>query len=758
MSLALGLTGGIILIGKIFYELSYDTNYPDSGRIHKVIMNKGDGDFFPQVSGAVVPGLVAEVPGIESATRTIGFFYDGLFKDEQDNEFEVESLNADPSFFDVFSTKILAGDPQVLKDPSKVMISRSLAEKLGGIEKVMGSVIRYPRNSDLELVVGGVYEDYKRNGSIHPLLVGSIFMCEESSLERWTGNENYAGYVKLQPKVKAEDLADAILRMKNNHIGDEKYYENLTFDLKKLPNIHRENREIKNAILILSIVAFLLLSISLLNYILVVISGLVTKSKEMAIRKCYGAGKKNIYLMLLRENIWQMVFSLLTACGLIFAGRGLIKDLTGYTFTELMVPESILAIGVTLALILLISIILPAKTYIAVSVDKALRGYVKRSRNWKLTLLGLQITINIFIIVFLLVVWLQHSLVVNFNPGYNTENILYTRFFTNNENYKRILSELEKLPEVENAGITSAVLHRGASGNNVAYDDIRQEDHVFNIVDIGQTTSGAFDILGIDLIQGKVPTQNNEALVSKSFVDRMNDFTDWKGNPLGRTFSSSMLPFDEFYTVSGVYDDILIGNLLGSDKRPSMISFSDLDHPGLFSTILIKVNQITPEILNKVQDVIRKTVDRNNLEVFSYSDKMKQDYDELLKMKKLLLIGICFSLLIAFMGLIGFLNDEANRRTKEIAIRKINGASLIEILQTFSSDIIKLSLASAAIAGIGVYILSNHWLTQFEKKIPLSPMIFIMGSLLIITLVMIFVLFKGRKISLTNPVNSLRTE
>lgn len=761
LSLALGLTIGIILIGKIFYELSYDTTYPDSDRIYKIVMDfdmEGKTSSFPQVSGAVAPGFKEEIPEVESSARTTLFFSTN-FKDENDNEFEVENFISDPSFFDVFKTEILAGSPDILNDPTKIMISRSLAEKLGGIEESVGKILRDRERPGLDLIIGGIFEDFKPNGSIHPQLIGSIFLREKGSLENWEGNENYIGYVKLKPGVAVSSLGEAIKDMQRAH-QHKKTCEILTYSLQKLPSIHREQRNIKNAILILSIVAFLLLSISLLNYVLVVISGLVRKSKEMGVRKCYGACAKDIYLMLFRQSVWQICIALLISGGLIFAGKGLIKDLTGYSFSELMVPESILAIAVTIVLILLFSVLIPAHSYLAVPVDKALRGFVKRNRIWKIALLGLQISINVFIVIFILVVWLQHNKLVNFNPGYNADNVLYVRYWSYNNlgNYIKILDELAKIPEVETAGVGSSLLFNTANGNNVSYDDLTNGDHVFNIADLGAATPEVFDILDLNFIEGGKPSHPGEAAVSKHFVEKMNEITDWSDGAVRRGYISSGMVNEPNLRVTGVYDDILVGNLMGSDKRPSMMYYGSLDHKEFYSVVYIKVNKITPEIISQIQETVRKAVDNDQLEVMSYPDEMKRAYDEFISIRTLLIIGAGFSLLIAFMGLIGFLSDETDRRTKEFAIRKINGASMSETLKTFSADIIKLSLASAIIAGIGVYVLANHWLTQFEEKIPLSPMIFILGSLLIITIVMIVVIFNGRKISLTNPVDSLRME
>lgn len=140
LSLALGLIIGVVLIAKIFYELSYDTEYSDSERIYKIMthFDRGDGAFeFDQISGGVAPGFFAEVPGVETSTRTT--WYGGILTDESGQKYNREGFAADTSFFDVFKQKIFFGDPKMLlSDPSKIMISEKFAQILGGVDKVMG--------------------------------------------------------------------------------------------------------------------------------------------------------------------------------------------------------------------------------------------------------------------------------------------------------------------------------------------------------------------------------------------------------------------------------------------------------------------------------------------------------------------------------------------------------------------------------------------------------------------------------------------
>lgn len=150
--------------------------------------------------------------------------------------------------------------------------------------------------------------------------------------------------------------------------------------------------------ILLSIVAALLIIISLLNYILIVISSMVKRSKEVGVRKCYGAEGKHIYGILTKEALLHILLSLVIAAIIIFAGRGIVENLLGVPFQTLLVSQSIMAIAAVLLFVLVISIVVPAELYQRIPVYAALKNYTENSRRWKLGLLGVQVLINVFLV------------------------------------------------------------------------------------------------------------------------------------------------------------------------------------------------------------------------------------------------------------------------------------------------------------------------------------------------------------------------
>ena len=762
LSLALGLTIGIVLIGKIFYELSYDTEYPDSDRIYKIMthFHRGDGAFeFDQISGGVAPGFYAEIPGVEAATRTT--WHGGILTDESGQKYNVEGFAADISFFDVFKQKILTGDPKtVLSDPSKIMISENFAQILGGTDNVIGKVLTDEWNPQQSFIIEGVFKDFKPNGSITPDIIYSLNVIDERSRQNWEGNDRYYGYVKLLPGIEPGSLNDAIHAMQAKHQDLDQYSKSgieLWYYLTSLKDIHLKLYKIQNALIILAIVVFLILTISLMNYILVVVSGLIKKSKEMGIRKCYGAGKSTIYFQLLKESTWQLFLALLIAGILIFAGKNLIREMTGYSFSELLVTQSIIAIIGVIILVLIISVIVPASAYVRIPVTIAIKGYQNTSRKWKIGLLGIQIAINVFIITFLIIIGVQYHKVNNFNPGYETDHILTANYYIKDETqFQKIADELKQNPNVEEVGVSGSLLYRGSSGNNVAPIDVVDETEIINIVDLMGATPETFDIFNLNFLQGGKPENPQEIAVSQAFVEKMSKLRDWSDGAVGKQFRLSGHN-NSIYTITGVYEDVLIGNLLQSDARASLWPIIDFED-GYGSQIIIKCNSISPSLISELQKIIRKATNSENIYLNVYKENIRQSYEESMKIRKVLLIGGFGSLLIALMGLIGFLHDEAERRKKELAIRKINGASSKDLFKLFYSSIIKLSLASAIVACCGAFIMGRHWLQQFSERITLSPFIFICGTLFILIIVTVVVIINSYKVVTANPTKSLYNE
>ena len=782
LSLGVGLAVGIVLIAKVCFELSYDSFYRDVDRVYRIQSNytqNGENAEWEQVSGGVSAGFMHEVPGVEYGTRTTFHFDRDIYLDENANKLEGSLIFADTCFFKVFDRPILAGDPvKALAEWGSVMVSRSFAEKLAGgkdLSDVIGRQICNEDAVDLKLTVAGVYEDFPENGLLYYDILLSMETYPKESTENWIGNDRYRGYVKLYPGVDPRELKPAIRKMQEAHQPLEEYEQkglSLEYTLKPFSKIHTTDPTVRVQVILLSIVAALLILISLLNYILIVISSLVKRSKEVGVRKCYGAGSKDIYLLLTKESLLNVFLALVLAAAIIFAGRSFVLNLLGVPFTTLLVPGSIVAIAAVILSVLFISIVVPAELYQRIPVYAALKNYTEHSRKWKLGLLGVQVLINVFLVVMASIIAAQYEKVTHADLGYDYQNVFHINIFDNDMDAQlRAVETLRGLPEVRGTACAYQLPFVHPSGNNVYLPGDERE--LFNFSDQYYVSDGFFDLLGIDIVEGRAPHDVGEIVVSRRFVERMSELADWSDGAVGKQVyvtghsneyvtEIGMMNVSP-YTICGVCKDYWLSDWQNPDVRPAVLFYSKLgeESPRLLPHVVFKLDVPARQLgaaREKVRQALEQALPGRDIDIFSWKEEIRSAYDGSRKMRNTLFLGVFFSLFIALIGLIGFIRDESLRRSKEMAVRKINGATTQDILGSFALSIFKLSAAMAVLACVGGFFAASKWLEQFAEKITLNPLYFIGGALAVLAFVLVVVVLNCLRIARANPVESLQNE
>ena len=785
LSLGIGLAIGIVLIAKVCFELSYDSFYKDVDRIYLIKAEWVMGDQHNdgnRISGAVAPGFKAEVPGVEEATRIVLGSRIINYVDEEGNiVYKGKAVIADTSFFKVFSQPILAGDiVKALNNKESLAISRSFAEKLGGINESIGKLISQ-ENNDTKYVVEAVFEDLPANGSFSFGVMFSLNIYQKESTENWVFNDMYTGYVKLQKGIDPHSLDEAIHKMQATHqdlekLKTEEGYE-VRYHLVPFDKLHTSDPDVRNTVIVLSIVAFLLIFISLMNYILVVISSMVRRSKEIGIRKCFGAGGREIYGMLLKEAAIHIGLSLVLAALLILAGSNLITNLLGVSFTTMLVGKSMRTIAVVIVVIFVLSVVVPGLLYTRIPVWQAIRNFSINMRRWKLFLLSLQVAVNVFIVSMLLVVTGQYEFLANEDLGYNYKNLYYIDARTV-KTRDLVVNKLNSMPEVEGVEACAILPYQFAEGNVVMkYPEMST---MILLADGYCVTDGFYDLMEIPFIAGSYPVDSSQVAISESLIEKMMEHEDWSDGAVGKKLYISDHSFFrvgnsvhiEPLTVSGVYRSIRVGSALDPNLKPSCYFHGDLYsgtnfdgvyfgktsmHPMRY--LLVKVNHANKATREKILDAIKEFApDGEEMEVKSYAEEVRAQYADNRKMRNTILVGALFALLISLIGLIGYVSDEANRRSKEIAIRKVHGAVSGEIVGMFVGEVLKLSLVAAVVGAVGAFFVARKWIEQFAFRINLSPWYFIGAAVIVLAIVAIVIGVSSWRIARMNPVKSLKDE
>lgn len=275
-------------------------------------------------------------------------------------------------------------------------------------------------------------------------------------------------------------------------------------------------------------------------------------------------------------------------------------------------------------------------------------------------------------------------------------------------------------------------------------------------------------MMGFRLVEGSVPKGPNDVAVSKSFVTKMAAFADWSDGAVGKIVNISE---HDQVTICGVYEDYVIGDVTDMDDRPSVRfcwnrdfyteadkDVDKYDWSGLMHTIVIKLSEVTPASMRKVEKTIKEVAPDSDAEVKSYSETLVNMYDSTKQMKRTYELGSLFALLIAIIGLISYVRDENYRRSAEIAVRKVNGAQSSEIVSMLVTDILKVAVFAVIIGDAGAWLVAHYWLQQFPVKIALTPLFFLVADLLVLAVIVTVIVLGSLKIARTNPVESLKND
>lgn len=766
LSLGIGLAVALVLIAKICFERSFDSFYPDVERVYRLVeygsMNGGDPFEFSQTPGAVAPAMKEEVPGIEAATRLTYVTGEGtrITAGDKRRYLADNVLMADSCLFDVLPRPVLSGDPKkVLARPGYAMISRSLAERLGGIDRVEGEVLVPDDAPGLRWIVGGVFEDVPENSHLRYDILVSLEGMAEWSRNNWVGNDRYLGYVRLAPGVTPEGLDPAIRRMIDKHIDSEEMRKagaSLLFSMKPLREMHAGTSDVRNMFVMLTILASALLFTAMMNYILIALSSLAGRSKEIALHKSYGASGSDVLRLTMTETLLHMVVSMVLAIVLIFLCRGLIEDLLGVSPETLLLSEGAVVLLGVCAAVFLVTGLVPGILFARIPVTSAFRRSRESRRIWKLSLLFLQFAAAGLLVSLLIAIGRQHRFMLDSDPGYSFDRLAFCPVPGQDSATRvRIVEEIGKLPEVERVSSCSCLPLHGMAGNNIMLPGSDWE--CFNVADQYAVGGGFLELMEIPLVDGRFFTEDvsgsTEIMVSRSFVERMKDFADWTDGPVGKMISiTGHEPCD--YTICGVYENYRIGSLNGMDPRPSVLFYDSKPSPML----LIKLRAVTARAVDRVREKLQELMPDSDSQLTLYSSAMANLYGDSRKFRDQVLIGGIVTLLISLIGLIGYTDDETGRRRKELAVRKVHGATLREILRIFLSDILRVALPAVVLGCAVSFFVSEFWMQQFAEKAPLSLWIFVAGGVGVGLVVTACVIYRTWRAAGEDPVRNLKSE
>ena len=777
LCLALGLAISSVIIAEIYFEQTYDTYFPGWERTYQISevgsmpsFNGSKPFSFNQTSGAIAPGVKDYAPMVEAATRFVDMDKEQC-KLENQNSMEANVLMADSCFFDIFPQKILMGKAkETLSRPLYCMIDSKLAEQIG--VNVVGKHFTIPEYPGKTFTIGGIFESFPWGASLHNRQI-LVSLCSIGDLwgydgrNQWVGNDNYFSYIRLAKGHEISELRPYITKMKKDHFTTELTQTpgfTLDYEFTILSEVFTQNSYIKMMGWILGIIAFVLLFTSVMNYLLIIVGNLVTRSREMAVRKCYGAEPKNIHAIIFSEALVHVGLAVILAAVLVFLCKGTIENFLSAPVSTLVLNRGSWILVSICLLVLLVGGLVPGWLYNKIPVAIAFRGYNENRNRWKLALLGVQFVISGLLFSLLFVVNRQYSLMVNMNPGYNYENVAIVHVDAiNGDQRSRCLSEIKRMPDVkEVASAYSLPLESYAvSGNNVQLPDDRKSIQLIH--DAGGVDDNYFRMMGIDFVQGSFFTERNDSsrqvIIDEALAKRLTTLGHWKDGAVGkRIWISAHCNEDETMTICGVVKNIKYGTVTSEGAEFKNISYVYFYAPWTASYMLVKFNNLTEDALTELRNKVQSMYPNNAVTVLDYESEFKAQYASQLNFRNGILVAGIVTMIIALFGLVGYTSDEVNRRRKEIAIRKVNGAKVKDILRIFLKDIMKIALPCIIVGDLGAWLIARQWLMSFSEKITMTPLLFIGVTIILLVIIGLSVIINCYKVANSNPVKYLKDE
>lgn len=777
ISLSAGLAFGILLIAEVLYYYSYDSFYPDAGRIYVVHENfrpdKSSEDMMshPRVSGAIGPGLKAEVPGIEAACR-LNSIGTNVFYAEDLNSYEADVSLSDEFLFDVLPRQVVMGNPaEILKTPLACMVSEKIAKAIGG--DVIGKVITLKRYPDKKLTIAGVFKELPENTNYHYDLLISMVSTKHftwDGTDNWMGNDRYYTCVKLEPGAAPESLAPAVRKMQEVHqdiVRLETEYGGSILKYSFLPIRRLYSGSETDMIIILSTIAIAVLFVSLMNYILLTLSALVTRAKSSAIHKTFGAQARTLQLIVFVETLILFFISMAGAVLIIAALKPVIESQLGHSIAAVMNPYVILPLLAIVTLLVLITGWFPGRFFSRIPVATVFRSYKQKNNRWKLALLFVQFAGASFILTLMIFVTLQFGMMKNADHGYNVDGVYYgSTVGMDGNRLQTILNELRALPEVENVGLGYGLPLNGASGNNVRPHDGQME--LFNVADFYEADENFLSILDIKVSAGQNfspgNTAVNDIVISEKGSDMLKMHFGWTDGVVGKQIH---ITEHGSTTVCGVFPDFIINSIAEPDTRPAVFFYlpeerfvqMKIEKPASSFLILVKVREgLESGMKKEIADVMNLGMPQKDATVRSLEEDLENMYNAQKGFRNALMAGNAVILVILVIGLLGYTTSEAGRHQKELAVRKISGATTSDILKVFILELEYIAIPSVLAGLIGVWFTVDKWMQNFAVKVPMHWGLFVLCSLAILFSVALVAAVNYYRFANRNPVEALRYE
>lgn len=769
IGLSTGLACTLLIYLWVNDELKFDKFHQKEKRLYQVMANQQSAEGIKtihQTPALLADALAREMPEVEFAAAAQGSFSGKQTLSVGDKHIKAVGIYAGKDYFNIFSWQLAEGNrSQVLADKSSVVISKDLAKKLfGTTQNVVGKTVEWQH--DKQFTISGVFENVPANSSIRFdfALPFQIFLDANEYQREWSSSDPNT-YVVLREGANVDRFNDKIAGYVKSKLPESK----TTLFVRPFSSGYLYGKYENGAqaggrieyVKLFSIIAIFILVIACINFMNLSTAKASKRLKEVGIKKVVGASRGTLIFQFMIESMLMTVVSLLIAAIFVLV---LLSPFNYITGKELSIDFNLNIILLILGIILFTGLI--AGSYPALYLSKfdpvtVLKGKLRGSAGelWvRRGLVVFQFVLSVIFIVSVIVVYRQIQFIQTKNQGFNKDNVIsFDMEGMTSENVETFLSgvqsfvsEVRTMPGVMKA---SSMDHGSIIGDFGSTSDIswqgKNPDDRINFANIG-VNYDMIETLGMQIAQGRsfsreVSSDSFEIIFNEAAIDMMG-----LKDPIGKTVKM----WDQDRRIVGV-----VKNFHFESLHESVKPFAMRLEPKFTYRIMVKIQGgKESETLDRIQALFQKY---NPGYVFDYRF-LDQDYQtQYMAEKRVAVLSRYFSglaILISCLGLFGLAAFTAQRRQKEISIRKAVGASVSNVTYLLSKDFFRLVLIAVFVAFPLAWWLMNQWLENFVYKIDIGVDVFLIAGASIILITLITVSFQAVKAALANPVKSLRSE
>jgi putative ABC transport system permease protein len=780
--MSIGLACCIIISMHVFQELSYDRFHNDSDQIFRVCYQAKESH--ATVKSYLHPlelskQLKDEVSQIDKTTAYKYSWYTAL---KYNNQYFSEKLAfAQPDFFGIFSFKLLNGNPgSLLENPDNIVITEDLAGKLitGEIksyEDLLGKTVEFPNNvPDKVFMIAGILEKVPQTSSLEfSVLLPFDYQDNFSQSNNDFGNTSL--YIKLKQGTEVSQLIKAaspvvlsfyeskIKQLQNNNVLpntsdcfipifqplSEVYldgsYDN---DYTKQGN--------KTSLYILSGIGILILTIGCINFILLFLGQAYKKFKSIEIQKVVGARNVDIFRYFFAEVNVIVFLALFIGILISYEFIPLYNKLaqTDININLFYYPVFLLIIISIYLFVIIINSLVPVLIISKGNPVLWLKGIDTKEKQKKLPFIfvTLQYSISIILIICSLLINRQVKYMKSKNPGFISENILCIEMKNMRSNQRLAFRDrLKSHPGIINVTGTDRNFAGGRSSNFMSKENGENVDVRFIRAD-----ENYIQTLGIQLVAGEsfkaenIDEYDNNIIVNEKFLASLEIVND----PVGRIIKSPDSPFD--VNILGVVKDFNYDPMKENLQPLALVANTRFES---VNYMLVRYNEKSiGEVLSFINDTWERTVPDREAHISFWNKDLESRYRDEDRWLQIISIASVFSIFITSLGLFGLTLLIISRRTKEIGIRKINGAKAREILMLLNKEFIKWVAVAFIIASPVAWSVMHKWLSNFAFKTTFDWWIFALTGVLVLGIALLTVSWQSWRAATRNPVEALRYE